>query len=330
VPPLPQLLKKQVTWQMTRTSGYTHLQSPTFSATATLSVKLPPRKRAKKATTEKAVNHLTKDPTNDPTSPILTDINKEMWTTEATTTFSPHQKTQNLPLALPHLLTPMKTFWPPAPITQAIIQTPTLLHNNKTTLPLAIIPLLQPAHPMNPILQAPHQVQLTLTIPLLPASSLSQLSPNPPPQKNQIPILRQTNPWQQLLQRNCNSLQAQIFPDCQLPYQFTILKAPDIQIKVLNMSQGYNRTLTWKNYQDVWTALSILSSSVLSSIPWLTWNLISQIFTSNNLIAHMPHGSRPLVTCVSPFFSYDPRKCLTDLLVHVISAQNYFKPSDNK
>jgi hypothetical protein len=41
-------------------------------------------------------------------------------------------------------------------------------------------------------------------------------------------------------------------------------------------------------------------------------------------------ANHSLIYLLSPFFSYDPSKSLTDLLVHVISAQDYLKPSDNK
>ncbi|PLW51553.1 hypothetical protein PCANC_15248 [Puccinia coronata f. sp. avenae] len=65
-----QLLKKQVTWQMTRTSGYTHLRSPTFSATATLSVKLPPQPSSGTApppdSNENVLATSTNHPSNNP------------------------------------------------------------------------------------------------------------------------------------------------------------------------------------------------------------------------------------------------------------------------
>jgi hypothetical protein len=49
-------------------------------------------------------------------------------------------------------------------------------------------------------------------------------------------------------------------------YTLTILKSEDFQIRLLNMTQGYNRTPNWQNYQDLWRALSSLAQFRVQSM----------------------------------------------------------------
>jgi hypothetical protein len=170
----------------------------------------PRAKVKKKAITEKAVDYLTMDPSNASASLIGNHTNKaNISTNVAIDTKSPHQEPSLPPSLTTHLPTPFKMSPHPTPITPSILQIPTLLHHNQTTLLLATI-LLHPTNPINPIWLPSSQFQLTSQIPLVPARPLPEMSLIAPPHKNQIQMLLQIQPQPHLRKHHHHSLQAPI------------------------------------------------------------------------------------------------------------------------